>query len=84
MTPDIPKAKFSCLIEPAENGEEVVIPGSERLVARFEPTQASLRTFLDTNVLLYADDLAYPAKQQRALELILGTERGVQVFYLCK
>jgi predicted nucleic acid-binding protein len=72
MTPDIPKAKFSHLIEPAENGEEVVIPGSERLVARFEPTQASLRTFLDTNVLLYADDLAYPAKQQRALELILG------------
>ncbi|MGD0546416.1 MAG: type II toxin-antitoxin system prevent-host-death family antitoxin [Terracidiphilus sp.] len=71
MTSDIPKTKFSRLIERVENGEEVVITRSGRPVARFEPTPVSPRTFLDTNILLYGDDLAYPAKQQRALDLIL-------------
>jgi predicted nucleic acid-binding protein len=71
MTSDIPKTKFSRLIERAENGEEVVITRSGRPVSRFEPTLVFPRTFLDTNILLYADDLAYPAKQQRALDLIL-------------
>lgn len=30
----------------------------------------SARSFFDTNVLVYADDRAFPAKQQRALSLI--------------
>jgi len=30
-----------------------------------------LRSFLDTNILLYCDDRAYISKQQRALELVL-------------
>jgi predicted nucleic acid-binding protein len=30
----------------------------------------SLRSFFDTNVLIYADDRAAPAKQQRAIELV--------------
>jgi predicted nucleic acid-binding protein len=71
MTPDIQKTKFSRLLELAEKGEEVVITRSGRPVARFEPALTSPRTFLDTNILLYADDSAYPAKQQRALDLIL-------------
>ena len=71
MTPDDPKTKLSRLIELVEKGEEVVITKSGRPVARFEPTPGSPRTFLDTNILLYGDDLAHAAKQQRALELIL-------------
>jgi predicted nucleic acid-binding protein len=71
MTPDAPKTKLSRLIERVEKGEEVVITKHERSVARFEPTPRSPRTFLDTNILLYGDDLAHAAKQQRALQLIL-------------
>jgi predicted nucleic acid-binding protein len=32
----------------------------------------SLLAFLDTNVLIYADDSSFPEKQQRAIELISG------------
>jgi predicted nucleic acid-binding protein len=34
------------------------------------------RSFFDTNVLIYADDKADPAKQQRALELLAEHRRG--------
>jgi predicted nucleic acid-binding protein len=71
MTPDIPKTKLSRVIERVKNGEEAVFTRSGRPVARFEPTPGSPRTFLDTNILLYGDDLAHTSKQQRALELIL-------------
>jgi len=71
MTPYTPKTKLSHLLELVEKGEDVVITRSRRPVARFEPTPGSPRTFLDTNILLYVDDLAHAAKQQRALELIL-------------
>jgi predicted nucleic acid-binding protein len=54
-----------------EKGEEVIITRSGRPVIRYEPTPGTPRTFLDTNILLYCDDLAYPAKQNRALALIL-------------
>jgi predicted nucleic acid-binding protein len=36
----------------------------------------SARSFLDTNVLVYTDDKAAPAKQRRALELIAEHRRG--------
>jgi predicted nucleic acid-binding protein len=71
MTPEGPKTNFSRLLELAEKGEEIVITKIGRPVARFEPAPGTLRIFLDTNILLYGDDLAYPAKQQRALDLIL-------------
>jgi predicted nucleic acid-binding protein len=71
MTTHSPKTKLSHLLELVEKGEEVVITRSGRPVARFEPAPRSPRTFLDTNILLYGDDLAHGAKQQRALELIL-------------
>jgi predicted nucleic acid-binding protein len=71
MTPDGPKTTFSRLLEVAEKGEDVVFTRSGRPVARFEPTSGTSRTFLDTNILLYGDDLAHAAKQQRALDLIL-------------
>jgi predicted nucleic acid-binding protein len=34
------------------------------------------RSFFDTNVLIYADDKADPAKQQRALDLLAEHRRG--------
>ncbi|MGA9977518.1 MAG: PIN domain-containing protein [Candidatus Sulfotelmatobacter sp.] len=34
------------------------------------------RSFFDTNVLIYADDKADPAKQQRALDLVAEHRRG--------
>jgi predicted nucleic acid-binding protein len=36
----------------------------------------SVRSFFDTNVLIYADDQAAPAKQRRALELIAEHRRA--------
>jgi predicted nucleic acid-binding protein len=36
----------------------------------------SVRSFLDTNVLVYADDKASPAKQRRAIELVAQHRRG--------
>jgi len=71
MSPDGPQTEFSRLLERVKKGEEVVITRSGRPVTRFKPTPGSPRTFLDTNILLYGDDLAHAAKQQRALELIL-------------
>ena len=35
----------------------------------------SVRSFFDTNVLVYADDSAAPAKQQRAIELVAEHRR---------
>jgi len=35
----------------------------------------AVRSFLDTNVLVYADDSATPAKQQRAIELVAEHRR---------
>jgi predicted nucleic acid-binding protein len=34
------------------------------------------RSFFDTNILVYADDQAAPAKQRRALELVAGHRRA--------
>jgi predicted nucleic acid-binding protein len=36
----------------------------------------SVRSFFDTNVLVYADDKASPAKQRRAIELVTQHRRG--------
>lgn len=36
----------------------------------------SVRSFFDTNILVYADDEAHPAKQRRALELLAEHRRG--------
>ena len=36
----------------------------------------SARSFFDTNVLVYADDKAAPAKQRRALDLVAGHRRA--------
>jgi predicted nucleic acid-binding protein len=57
-------------VEAVEAGEEVVVTRSGRPVTRFEPLPKSLRTFLDTNVLVYGDDGKESAKQKTALDLI--------------
>ena len=36
----------------------------------------AVRSFFDTNVLIYADDKAAPAKQRRALDLVAEHRRG--------
>jgi len=36
----------------------------------------SARSFFDTNVLVYADDMAAPAKQRRAIDLVAEHRRG--------
>jgi predicted nucleic acid-binding protein len=35
-----------------------------------------MRSFFDTNVLIYADDKAAPAKQRRAIELLAQHRRA--------
>src|SRR6202167_2990552 len=44
--------------------------------ALIETRFMSARSFFDTNVLVYADDKAAPAKQRRALDLIAEHRRG--------
>ncbi|MFZ0959081.1 MAG: PIN domain-containing protein [Candidatus Sulfotelmatobacter sp.] len=46
-------------------------------MTRFIPGETMpARSFFDTNVLIYADDKADPAKQQRALDLVAEHRRG--------
>jgi predicted nucleic acid-binding protein len=72
MTTGVPKTKLSRLLKLVEKGEEFVIIRSGKRVATIPATSVRTpRAFLDTNILLYGDDLAHAAKQQRALELIL-------------
>lgn len=63
------------LLEQAEAGEGTVITRSGKTVARFEPTAKLPRTFLDTNILVYAEDRTDPLKQKKAVELILDHKR---------
>ncbi|MGA3265050.1 MAG: PIN domain-containing protein [Terracidiphilus sp.] len=69
-SPGTVKTPLSRLVELVEADEEVVITRHGRPVARFEPTARLPRTFLDTNILVYGDDCAEPAKRKTALELI--------------
>ena len=72
MSPDGQKTEFSRLLAQVEKGEEVVITRSGKRVAT-NPVHVArpLRSFLDTNILLYCDDPAHVSKQGRALELVL-------------
>jgi len=72
MTPGGPREKLSRLIELATQGEEVVITRAGKRVAALIPAVVRpVRSFLDTNILLYCDDSADVSKQQRALTLVL-------------
>jgi predicted nucleic acid-binding protein len=53
-----------------EAGEEIVVTRSGKPLARFQPSTALPRTFLDTNILVYGDDGDEPEKQRKALDLI--------------
>ncbi len=64
------KTAFSELLRRAEAGEDVVITKAGKPVATFGSTTKPPRTFLDTNVLVYAEDMDYPIKQRVAKELI--------------
>jgi predicted nucleic acid-binding protein len=78
--PSPTKATLSELLQRAEAGEEVVISKAGKPVATFGQTAKSPRTFLDTNVLVYAEDMDYPIKQRIAKELIyehLRSKTGV-------
>jgi predicted nucleic acid-binding protein len=43
------------------------------MAAKVKPREA--RTFLDSNILLYAEDAAYPDKQRKTVELVLEHRR---------
>jgi predicted nucleic acid-binding protein len=75
MTPDGPKTNFSRLLELAEKGEEIVITRSSRPMARIEPRTKLPLTFLDTNILVYAEDQSEQVKRKRAVQLILEHKR---------
>jgi predicted nucleic acid-binding protein len=69
------RGRFSDLIERAAAGEEIVTTRSGRAVAVIEPPTKLPRTFLDTNVLVYAEDASEPVKRKKAVELILEHKR---------
>jgi predicted nucleic acid-binding protein len=72
MSPDGPPTKLTHLIELVEKGEDMVITRSGKSVVTIPATSArTSRAFLDTNILLYCDDLAHVSKQRRALEVVL-------------
>jgi predicted nucleic acid-binding protein len=75
MTPDGPKTNFSRLLELAQKGEESVITRSSRPKARIEPRTKLPLTFLDTNILVYAEDQSEQVKRKRAVQLILEHKR---------
>ena len=62
MTPSRTREKFSRIAEPESKSGDVA---TVRVLAA-----RPLRSFLDTNILLYCDDSAFPSKQRRALELV--------------
>jgi predicted nucleic acid-binding protein len=72
--PEDAKTQLSRLVEAAEAGEKVVITRHGYPVARIAP-QKFPRTFLDTNVLVYAEDESEPVKRKKAVELILEHKR---------
>jgi predicted nucleic acid-binding protein len=75
MTPNGPKTSFSRLLELAEKGEEIVITRSGRPMARIGPRTKLPLTFLDTNILVYAEDQSEQVKRKRAVQLILEHKR---------
>jgi prevent-host-death family protein len=64
------KTRLAEHLKQVEAGEEIVITRAGRPVARLNPTARLPRTFLDTNVLIYCDDVSELAKQQKALEVL--------------
>jgi predicted nucleic acid-binding protein len=75
MTPDHSKTSFPRLPEAAQKGEEIVIARSGRPMARFEPRTKLPITFLDTNILVYAEDQSEQVKRKLAVQLILEHKR---------
>jgi predicted nucleic acid-binding protein len=72
--PEDAKTHLSRLVKAAEAGEKVVITRHGYPVARIEP-QKLPRTFLDTNVLIYAEDESEPVKRKKAVSLIQEHKR---------
>lgn len=60
----------------AARSEDISIFEREQPAAKFEaPGSRSYPAFLDSNVLLYCDDSSSPAKQQKALDIVLEHKR---------
>jgi predicted nucleic acid-binding protein len=69
------KAEISKLLKLAEAGEEVVITSSGKPATKIKSTASLLRTFIDTNILVYAEDGSNSVKKLKATELILEHRR---------
>ncbi|MGP8172920.1 MAG: PIN domain-containing protein [Terracidiphilus sp.] len=66
------KARSRQLLTLAGAGERVIVERRTSEVTRIEAAPGrSPRTFLDTNILVYADDTSDPVKQKTAVALIL-------------
>jgi len=66
------KARSRRLLTLAGAGERVIVERRTSEVTRIEAAPGrSARTFLDTNILVYADDTSDPVKQKTAVALIL-------------
>jgi predicted nucleic acid-binding protein len=66
------KARSRHLLTQAGAGERVIVERRTSEVTRIEAAPGrSARTFLDTNILVYADDTSDPVKQKTAAALIL-------------
>lgn len=68
--------RFARLIERAEAGEPVVVTKRDKIVAAICPTESVFkRTFLDTNILFYAEDARESRKREIAIQLIVDHRR---------
>jgi predicted nucleic acid-binding protein len=66
------RVRFERLLAMAEAGEETVIAQAGKPVSKLLPrlSVGLRRTFLDTNILFYAEDRSEPTKQRKALDII--------------
>ena len=69
------KTHLSRLVAQAEADEEIIITRSGRPLAKIEPRTKLPLTFLDTNILVYAEDQSEPIKRKQAVQLILEHKR---------
>ena len=66
------KARSRQSLTLAGAGERLIVERRTSEIARIEAApRSSARTFLDTNILVYADDTSEPVKQKTAVALIL-------------
>lgn len=75
MMPGGSKTKPTRLVQRTEKNEEIVVHGHAGAKPRIEPRPKLPLTFLDTNILVYAEDQSEQIKRRQAVQLILEHKR---------